>query len=81
MSTCNLKKRQMKHITKELEVGCDGKIGRNIAAFVVYVPPSMRACEFSRLSKALSAEIAAVKAEHKNPSVIVAGDFNHRDAC
>lgn len=54
-------------------------IGRKIVVFTVYIPPSMRASEFATLSESLAAEVASVKTEHRNPGIIVAGDFNHRD--
>ena len=82
-ATCNFKRRQLKQVPNRSEeicaVGRVGKIGRKLAVFVVYVPPSMRAAEFKELGEALAAEIAAIKISHKAPGVIVAGDFNHRD--
>ena len=82
-ASCNFKRRQMKHLTRNHEVICAvgriGKIGRKIVVFTVYVPPDMRAAHFQNMSERLAAEIAAVKLEHKDPGIIVCGDFNHRD--
>ena len=82
-STYNFKRRQLKHIPKELEIICAigrvGKISRRITVFVVYVPPAIRASQFRELGEALSAEIAAVKGTYRDPGIIVMGDFNHRD--
>ena len=82
-STCNFKKRQLRHVQSRNEVLCAvgrvGKIGKNIAVFVVYVPPTMRVAEFKELGEALAAEIAAIKTSYKAPGIIVTGDFNHRD--
>ena len=80
-ATCNFKKRQLKHLTKGHEVVCVigriGKIGKTVAILTVYVPPSMKAGEFATMNEALAAEIAAIKTEHKDPCVVVGGDFNH----
>lgn len=82
-STCNFKKRQLKHISSKSEVVCAigrvGKIGKKLAVSVVYIPPSMRVAKFRELGEALTAETAAVKTSYKVPGVIVAGNFNHRD--
>ena len=82
-ASCNFKRRQMKHMSKDHEVVCTvgrvGKIGPKIVEFTIYIPPSMGAADFHNMSEMLAPKIAAVKLEHKDPGVIVCGDFNHRN--
>ena len=83
VSSCNLKKRDLKHIKKDFEVICAvgrvGKVGRPVAIFAMYVPPSMKATEASLLKEQLATEVAAVRASYRNPVIFVTGDMNHRD--
>lgn len=80
---CNFKQRQLKVVSREHEVLCAvgkvGKIGRKVVVFVVYIPPGMRARQLEELKESLAAEVTAVKADVKNPILVVAEDVNHRD--
>ena len=82
-SNCNLKARGLKHVKRDHEVVCAvgvvGKIARKIVIFAVYVPPSMRAAELESLRESLATEISAAAKAFKDPVILVAGDFNHRD--
>ena len=82
-ATCNLKQRDLKHMRKDSEVICAvgriGKIGRPVAVFAVYIPPSMRAPELAVLRKQLADEVAALRSTYKNPAIFIGGDTNHRD--
>lgn len=60
-------------------IGRVGKIERKIVVFIVYIPPNTRAAELEALGEAISAEVTAIKSSTKNPVLILAGDFNHRD--
>ena len=60
-------------------VGRVSKIGRPVVIFAAYIPPSIRVADFRRLQEQLATEIAAVRTSFKNPAVLLAGDFNHRD--
>lgn len=78
---CNFKQRQLKIMTKEHEVMCAvgkvGKIERKVVVFVIYIPPAIKARQLEELREALAVEVTAVKADIKNPVLIMAGDLNH----
>ena len=81
--SCNLKPRSLKAIKKEYEVFCVvgviGKVARKVAIFSIYIPPAMRAADLEDLKEALPMEIGAIMKTHKDPIIMIAGDFNHRD--
>ena len=60
-------------------VGRVSKIGRPVAIFVAYVPPSMKTAELGTPQEQLAVEIGTIKASYKNPAIYVTSDFNHRD--
>ena len=82
-SSCNLKRRDLKHIDKTHEIICAvgrvGKIERPVAVFAIYIPLSLKRADVDRLRELLAVEIAAVRSAHKNPVILVTGDLNHRD--
>ena len=82
-ATCNLKQRHLKHMRKDSEVMCAvgriGKVGRPIAIFAIYLPPSMRAPELAILREQLAVEVASLRSTYKNPAIFIGGDTNHRD--
>ena len=63
-SSCNLKRRDLKHIDKFHEVICVvgrvGKIERPVAVFAIYIPPALKKAEVDCLKELLAVEIAAV---------------------
>ena len=83
VGSCNLKARSLKAIKKEYAVLCVvgviGKIARKVAMFSIYIPPAMRAADLEDLKEALATEIGTIMKTHKDPIVMIAGDFNHRD--
>ena len=84
-ATCNLKRRDLKNMSRDSEVMCAvgrvGKVGRPVAVFAVYIPPSTRAPELANLKEQLAIEVAALKTSYKNPAIFIGGDTNHRDIC
>ena len=82
-SSCNFKRRDLKHIDKNHEIICVvgrvGKIERPVAVFAIYIPPALKKAEVNRLKELLAVEIAAVRSSHKNPVILVTGDLNHQD--
>lgn len=60
-------------------MGKIGKTTRKIAVFTVYIPPRTKAADHAELCRALSIEIACLKANMKDPLIVIGGDFNHRD--
>ena len=82
-ATCNLKVRTLKHVGKDQEVLCAvgvvGKVARGVAVFAIYVQPSLRAADLESLKESVCVEIGALRKTHKNPIILVTGDFNHRD--
>ena len=60
-------------------VGSISKIPRRVVAFMIYIPPSTRAGDLTKIRDALSEEIAAAKVSYKNPMILIGGDFNPRD--
>ena len=85
MSSCNFKRKDLKHIRKDFEVICAvgrvGKVGQPVAIFALYIPPSMKAADVSLLNEQLATEVAALCSSYRNPAIFVAGDMNHRDIC
>ena len=47
--------------------------------FTVYIPPNTRAVDTKSLGEALASEVTAAKVAYRDPLVVIAGDFNHRD--
>ena len=81
--TCNFRRRDLKLMDLQHEVLCPvgrvAKIPRKVVVFVVYVPPSVRVAEFTRLSETLMQEIAAIKSTLRDPVIYVTGDFNKKN--
>ena len=82
-SLCYLKQHNLKNTLKDQEIMCAvGRIAgiqRVVAVFVLYLPPRMRAADFTVLCDTLSTEVAAVKASHPGVAIFVGGDLNHQN--
>ena len=82
-ATCNMKIRKLKPEAARHEILCTvgkvGKLTRTAVIFVVYIPPRTRVDVHESITSALADEIARVRADLKDPLIMVGGDFNHRD--
>ena len=82
-ATCNFKQRHLSQACKNHEILCAvgkiGKIDKKVVVFTIYIPPNTRAVDARSLGEALASEVTAVKVAYRDPLVVIAGDFNHRD--
>ena len=83
VGSCNLKPRSLKTVRKEhgvlCVVGVIGKVSRKVTIFSIYIPPAMRAAELENLKEALATEVGGIMKAYRDPIIMLAGDFNHRD--
>ena len=78
---CRLKERKIKKNKFEL-VCATGKVtgmDRELVVIGVYVPPKTNVADFQALVGAVSDLVLEEKVKHKDPMILVAGDFNKRD--
>ena len=79
----NFKRRQLGPDAKGPEMMClvgkIRKITRKIAVIVAYLPPRMRVGKHQKFCEVLTTGIDSIKSQFKDPLIVVAGDFNHRE--
>ena len=80
-STCNFKERKIAGNAFELvmAVGKIGKIARQIAVFCVYIEPRTKMADLAVLKELIENKILKLKANSKNPIILLGGDMNRRD--
>ena len=80
-SSCSFKERRIAGHNFELlaAIGKVGRVQRQVAIFCVYIEPKMKAAELRRLHELLSEQILQLKANNKDPLILVGGDLNRRD--